>query len=76
LSKTLGKQQSVTTSLYIYYIKHGKVSAVTMGVASSVANDVIMGIACFVAAGTGRTYGKWRHSLASAANDMMMRMTS
>ena len=35
--------------------------SVTLGVARSVANDVIMRIACFVAAGTCRRYNDWRH---------------
>ena len=35
--------------------------SVMLGVASSVADDVIMRIAGLVAAGTGRRYGDWRH---------------
>jgi len=48
--------------------------SVTLGVASSVANDVIMRIACFVAAGTGWRYDDWQHSLASVANDVIVRI--
>ena len=35
--------------------------SVTLGMASSVANDVTMRIARLVADGTGRRYGDWRH---------------
>jgi len=57
------------------YTKRGKAS-VTLGVASSVANDVIMRIACFVAAGIGRRHGDCRHGPALVVNDVIIRMTS
>jgi len=46
--------------------KEGARTSVTLGVAS-VANDVIMRIAGFVAAGTGRRYGDWRQVRVASA---------
>jgi len=48
--------------------------SITLGVAGSVTNDVV--IDGLVVAGTGWTYGDWRHGPASLANDVIMRITS
>jgi len=72
-----GHDDYSTCGLASFYIKRDKVSvrtSVMLGMASSVANDVIMRIACFVAAGTGRRYGDWRHDPASVADDVIMRI--
>jgi len=45
-------------------------TSITLGVASSVANDVIMRIAGLVADGTGRRYGYWQH-VATCCNTLL-----
>ena len=57
-----------------HIFKRGKVAvrtSVTLGVASSVANDVIMRIAGLVAHSTGRRCGNWRH-VATGCNALVM----
>jgi len=64
----------VINLLVSLYIKRGKVS-VTLYVglynAGRGANDVIMRIAGFVADGTGRRYGDWRH-VATGCNALVV----